>query len=225
MDLVSRNAKMYHSVAHGNARYVDISARPMGSTESLFDYVLQTQNPALHPDRLHRCARLWGRCYWGKQYPDNEVTDDMENYRALELLHEGMMLRHKLWKILSDDPNPSEDVARSHFVEMMAVQDVRSLTLPAPLHGDLLTKHRDIPIFLLLPSWPRQHQRGVPWSRSTWPLLRSTRRSYSTADFCARLDHPQHSNDRPSEIQPRYSASSTRQIRNYFAGCIGHCSQ
>lgn len=106
-------------------RYVDVNCRPMGLTESLFDWVLKTQNPALHPDRLYRCARLWARCYWGKEYPDDEVTDDMENYRALHLLHEGMMLRHKLWEVLA---YPQEDGssrgAESLFAETLAVQEV-----------------------------------------------------------------------------------------------------
>ncbi|KUM59681.1 hypothetical protein ACN42_g7460 [Penicillium freii] len=69
--------------------YIDASCRPIGLTESLNDYVAQSGYPALQPDHLHRCARLWGRCFWGEQYPDEEVLDDIENYRALELLHAG----------------------------------------------------------------------------------------------------------------------------------------
>ncbi|KAL4948799.1 Rh-like protein/ammonium transporter [Aspergillus filifer] len=70
--------------------YIDASSQLMGGTDSLYEYVLESGNPAVHPDRLYRCARLWGRCFWGKQYPDQEVSDDIENYRGLELLHSGM---------------------------------------------------------------------------------------------------------------------------------------
>ncbi|KAJ5488547.1 hypothetical protein N7539_003437 [Penicillium diatomitis] len=82
--------------------YVDASCGPMGITESLNDFVIQSQNPALHPDHLYRCARLWGRCFWGEQYPDQEVLDDNENYRALELIHNGFCFRHRTWKVLVD---------------------------------------------------------------------------------------------------------------------------
>ncbi|RDW70536.1 uncharacterized protein DSM5745_08047 [Aspergillus mulundensis] len=94
--------------------YIDSGCQSMGATESLTEYVLQSGNPSIHPDRLYRCARLWGRCFWGTQYPDPEVSDDMENYRALELLHAGMTLRYKIWQALSDDP-----VQTSHQAELL----------------------------------------------------------------------------------------------------------
>ncbi|OQE44135.1 hypothetical protein PENCOP_c002G04924 [Penicillium coprophilum] len=90
--------------------YIDASCRPIGLTESLNDYVAQSGNPALQPDHLHRCARLWGRCYWGEKYPDEEIMDDIENYRALELLHAGFCLRHRTWKVLVE---PAAGTARS----------------------------------------------------------------------------------------------------------------
>lgn len=121
---------MCHYASNNHARYVDITCLPMGTTESLFDYVLQAQNSSLDPDRLYRCARLWGRCYWGKQYPDKEVADDMENYRGLELLHEGMMLRYKLWKAFLDGSDSTGHGSESLFAEMMAVRDVRNPALP-----------------------------------------------------------------------------------------------
>ena len=96
----------------------------MGLTESLYDYVLQSGNPALHPDRLYRCARVWGRCFWGKQYPDQEVSDDMENYRALELLHAGMALRNRTWQLLFDNVPDSGYQVESFFNEIMTARDV-----------------------------------------------------------------------------------------------------
>lgn len=95
----------------------------MGLTESLNDYVIESKNPALDPDHLHRCARLWGRCFWGEQYPDQEVLDDIENYRALELLHAGFCMRHKTWKMLVDSETGKESVD-SLSQEIIATRDV-----------------------------------------------------------------------------------------------------
>ncbi|KAJ5097860.1 hypothetical protein N7532_004861 [Penicillium argentinense] len=102
--------------------YIDASCRPMGLTESLNDYAIQSKNPALHPDHLHRCARLWGRCFWGEQYPDQEVLDDIENYRALELLHAGFCMRHRTWRVLVDN-EAGTDPTDSLFQEILATRD------------------------------------------------------------------------------------------------------
>ncbi|PYI05515.1 Rh-like protein/ammonium transporter [Aspergillus sclerotiicarbonarius CBS 121057] len=100
--------------------YIDVNRRSIGTTDSLYDYVLNADNEALHPDHLYRCARLWSRCFWGKQYPDQEVSDDMENYRGLEFLHVGYTLWHKLWKCLDDTSTYTGDAL---FTEMMTVRD------------------------------------------------------------------------------------------------------
>ncbi|KAF9892122.1 hypothetical protein FE257_002528 [Aspergillus nanangensis] len=115
--------------------YIDASCRPMGITESLYDYVLQSGNAALHPDRLHRCARLWSRCFWGKQYPDQQVSDDMENYRALELLHVGMTLRYRTLKLLSEDSHTDYEVD-VFFNEIMSIHDVScAAAVPHKFHN------------------------------------------------------------------------------------------
>ncbi|PYH95666.1 Rh-like protein/ammonium transporter [Aspergillus ellipticus CBS 707.79] len=101
--------------------YIDVNRRSIGTKDSLYDYVLNSDNPALHPDHLYRCARLWSRCFWGKQYPDQEVCDDMENYRGLEFLHVGYTLWHKLWKCL--DPTDTPYSGDTLFKEMMTVRD------------------------------------------------------------------------------------------------------
>lgn len=101
----------------------------MGLAESLNDYVMQTNNPALHPDYLHRCARLWGRCFWGEQYPDQEVLDDIENYRALELLHAGFRLRDRTWKVLVNSGTGAE-TSDTLLRDIMSMRDVRVVYLP-----------------------------------------------------------------------------------------------
>lgn len=111
-----------HQLTH-NYRYIDASCRPMGLTESLYDYIVQSKNPALQPDHLHRCARLWGRCFWGEQYPDQEVLDDIENYRALELLHAGFCFRHRTWRVLVDSAGGT-DTNDSLYSEIISTRDV-----------------------------------------------------------------------------------------------------
>lgn len=91
---------------------------------SLYDYVLESGNPALHPDHLYRCARLWGRCFWGEQYPDQEILDDLENYRGLELVHKGMSLFHITWKLWLHTDCSIDYTADGLFNEMMVVRDV-----------------------------------------------------------------------------------------------------
>ncbi|KAL2868919.1 Rh-like protein/ammonium transporter [Aspergillus lucknowensis] len=103
--------------------YIDASCRTMGVTDSVYDYVLQSANPVLHPDRLYRCARLWGRCFWGSEYPDQEVSDDIENYRGLELLHRGTTLLHKMWQALTDDPVQTQNNAEVLLSQMMALRE------------------------------------------------------------------------------------------------------
>ncbi|EAW06834.1 uncharacterized protein ACLA_085290 [Aspergillus clavatus NRRL 1] len=116
--------------------YIDVNCRSVGVTGSLYDYVLQSGNPALHPDQLHRCARLWGRCFWGKRYPDQEVSDDMENYRGLELLHEAICLRYKIWQVLVGHPASAMASAESLSLAMMTIREKYSdLFVTAKLAG------------------------------------------------------------------------------------------
>ncbi|RAL12916.1 Rh-like protein/ammonium transporter [Aspergillus homomorphus CBS 101889] len=116
--------------------YVDINRRVLETTnDSLTDYVLNSDNPALHPDQLHRSARLWSRCFWGKQYPDQEIADDMENYRALELIHVGFILWHKAWKCLGDLVETAY-TPNTLYTEILSVRDRFSdLILTAKISG------------------------------------------------------------------------------------------
>ena len=126
---------------------------------SLYDYVLKSGNPALHPDHLHRCARLWGRCYWGEQYPDLEILDDIENYRGLELLHQGIGLRYKTWKVV--ESNGSSDVgytAESLFNDIMEIRNVSWLQQRNAGANALI--NRNIPTCFSPPNMPAAFQRA-----------------------------------------------------------------
>ncbi|KAK5695629.1 hypothetical protein LTS12_028608, partial [Elasticomyces elasticus] len=103
--------------------YVDIEAQPMGLCESLYDYMVSSGNPSLNPDHLYQCARLWGRCFWGEQYPDQQVMDDNENYRGLELIHVSMMMRHAIWKLAIGSPLVPGTTANSLFEELVNIRN------------------------------------------------------------------------------------------------------
>lgn len=75
---------------------MEINGHPRGLTGSLYDVLLNSGNTALHPDYLHQCARIWGRCLWGEEYPGIQILDDMENHRALELLHQAFIMKNKI---------------------------------------------------------------------------------------------------------------------------------
>jgi hypothetical protein len=50
-------------------------------------------------ERIYRSARISGRHCWGEEYPEDEVLDDLENYRALEALHHTFVLRSRIWQL------------------------------------------------------------------------------------------------------------------------------
>ena len=156
----------------------------MGLTESLYDYVMQSNNPALHPDHLHRCARLWGRCFWGEQYPDQEVLDDIENYRALELLHTGFHLRYRTWKLLVDSGSGT-DTTESVFREIISTRDVCA-SMPPKFPIRITTdKLRNIPTFSSPPNSLVLFPPDVLSTLSTWVFVHSMPKFYYTAGYFA----------------------------------------
>lgn len=50
--------------------------------------------------------------------------DDNENYRGLELIHVGMVLRHAIWKLAVGNPVVPETSAESLFEEMVRIRNV-----------------------------------------------------------------------------------------------------
>lgn len=146
----------------------------------MYDYAIQSSNPALHPDHLHRCARLWGRCFWGEQYPDQEVLDDIENYRALELLHHGFCMRHRTWKVLVS-PKTETDSPESLFQDFISIRDVHGYH---PLRVIFSTANtvRNSPICLLPLNLPEQIRVGAPSTQYIWQSAQCMPTFYSIAD-------------------------------------------
>jgi hypothetical protein len=111
----------------------------MGLQSYLFQFLFGSPNPSLHPDYLHRCARIWGRCFWGSEYPDQEILDDIENYRALELSHHSLIVRHKIWQLATgNDHNVGAMRLTSEklFAEIMAIREVSSMTPQQARRGE-----------------------------------------------------------------------------------------
>lgn len=52
--------------------------------------------PSLSLERIYRNARISGRRCWGEEYPEDELLDDLENYRPLEALHHVFLLRSRI---------------------------------------------------------------------------------------------------------------------------------
>ncbi|CRG86946.1 hypothetical protein PISL3812_03959 [Talaromyces islandicus] len=104
--------------------YMEISGHPRGLNGSLYDTLLDSGNPALHPDYLHQCARIWGRCLWGDEYPETQILDDMENHRALELLHHAFIMKNKIWQLaLGKSPRSTEITPDSLYLEMITIRE------------------------------------------------------------------------------------------------------
>ena len=201
-------------------RYIDASCRPMGLTDSLYDYVRQSNNTALNPEHLYRCARLWGLCFWGKRYPDQEMLDDIENYRALELLHASFDMRFRTWRVLVDS-GPGTESVKSLFRDIITTRDVRAYhgLFDWLLYTDSLA--RNTPTFSSLPNSLALYLLGERSAQFTWPCARFTPRSFSIAGCSAWVAYHQLSTGKPwlaSRILPR---SSLRLIRGCCAACIG----
>lgn len=104
---------------------MEISGHPRGLTGSLYDALLDSGNPALHPDYLHQCARIWGRCLWGEEYPETQILDDMENHRALELLHQAFIMKNKIWQLaLGKSFRSAELTPEGLYSEMITIREV-----------------------------------------------------------------------------------------------------
>lgn len=191
----------------------------MGLTESLNDYVLESNNPALQPDHLYRCARLWGRCFWGEQYPDQEVLDDIENYRALELLHNGFCLRHRTWKVLVD--GAATETSESLMCDIMSIRDVRAFCYP--LLYSITDNSRNTLIFLSPRNLPVVTPPDARSTQYTWPSAPFMLKFYSTDDYCVWRVHLRSFTGRPQPASSIFLESKWGPTPDYCDVCNGHC--
>jgi hypothetical protein len=80
-------------------RYIDAVGGQGLSSQSLLSRMSRSSLPSMNLERIYRSARISGRHCWGEEYPEDEVLDDLENYRALEALHHTFVLRSRIWQL------------------------------------------------------------------------------------------------------------------------------
>lgn len=114
------------SMTNFKSRYMEISGHPRGLTGSLYNTLIESGHSALHPDYLHQCARIWGRCLWAEEYPDQQILDDMENHRALELLHHAIIIWNKIWQLALGNSKDSSMTPETLYAEIMRIREVIS---------------------------------------------------------------------------------------------------
>lgn len=121
-------------------RYMEIAGHSRGLTGSLYNTLIESGHSALHPDYLHQCARIWGRCLWAEEYPDQQILDDMENHRALELLHHAIIIGNKIWQLALGNSNDSSMTPEKLYAEIMRIREVSILSGFRAQQGDILTQ-------------------------------------------------------------------------------------
>ena len=102
MDLVSvtlRHISQAHMPLLSSARYLDAVGGQGLCSQSLLSRISQSTLPSLSLERIFQNARISGRHCWGEEYPEDELLDDLENYRPLEALHRVFLLRSRIWEL------------------------------------------------------------------------------------------------------------------------------
>ncbi|OBT42435.1 hypothetical protein VE00_06054 [Pseudogymnoascus sp. WSF 3629] len=79
--------------------YIDAIGGQGLSSQSLLSQISQSSLPSIKLERLYRRARISGRHCWGEEYPEDAILDDVENYRPLEFLHHGLLMRSRIWQL------------------------------------------------------------------------------------------------------------------------------
>lgn len=94
--------------------------------------------PQLKIELLYRKSRLAGRHIWAGEYPENEVLDDIENYRPLELLHLNNLLRSRIWQlgVSRSEGQQTEDSPEMLMEDFTKIAEVSTMANPLSFyHG------------------------------------------------------------------------------------------
>ncbi|KFY81916.1 hypothetical protein V500_10978 [Pseudogymnoascus sp. VKM F-4518 (FW-2643)] len=118
--------------------YIDAIGGQGLSSQSLLSQISQSSLPSIKLERLYRRARISGRHCWGEEYPEDAILDDVENYRPLEFLHHGLLMRSRIWQ-LAVARHGGKDVTEtpeSLFEELMEIGErYQDLVLTSRLSG------------------------------------------------------------------------------------------
>ncbi|KFY24086.1 hypothetical protein V491_02295 [Pseudogymnoascus sp. VKM F-3775] len=118
--------------------YIDAIGGQGLSSQSILSQISQSSLPSIKLERLYRRARISGRHCWGEEYPEDAILDDVENYRPLEFLHHGLLMRSRIWQ-LAVARHAGKDVTEtpeSLFEELMEIGErYQDLILTSRLSG------------------------------------------------------------------------------------------
>jgi hypothetical protein len=109
-------------------RYIDAIGGQGLSSQSLLSQISQSSLPSIKLERLYRRARISGRHCWGEEYPEDAILDDVENYRPLEFMHHGLLMRSRIWQlaIARHGGKDGSETPESLFEELMEIGEVRT---------------------------------------------------------------------------------------------------
>jgi len=121
------------------SRYIDAVGGQGLSSQSLLSQISQSSLPLMNLERIYLNARIAGRRCWGEEYPADEVLDDLENYRALDVYHHTFVLRSRIWQLAMARYEGREctDTPESLMKEINEIGEVRKplCALRSPSQG------------------------------------------------------------------------------------------
>ncbi|KFX88096.1 hypothetical protein V490_07850 [Pseudogymnoascus sp. VKM F-3557] len=118
--------------------YIDAIGGQGLSSQSLLSQISQSSLPSIKLERLYRRARISGRHCWGDEYPEDAILDDVENYRPLEFMHHGLLMRSRIWQlaIARHGGKDASETPESLFEELMEIgEKYQDLVLTSRLSG------------------------------------------------------------------------------------------
>ncbi|KAL5352971.1 hypothetical protein ACLOAV_002920 [Pseudogymnoascus australis] len=118
--------------------YIDAIGGQGLSSQSLLSQISQSSLPSIKLERLYRRARISGRHCWGEEYPEDAILDDVENYRPLEFLHHGLLMRSRIWQlaVARHGGKDTSETPESLFEELMEIGErYQDLVLTSRLSG------------------------------------------------------------------------------------------
>jgi hypothetical protein len=130
----SRKCPHQQQYTSNRRRYIDAIGGQGLSSQSLLSQISQSSLPSIKLERLYRRARISGRHCWGEEYPEDAILDDVENYRPLEFLHHGLLMRSRIWQlaVARHAGKDGVETPESLFEELIELGEVRILSPQPP---------------------------------------------------------------------------------------------